>query len=318
MKIILAPSYDLAEKWIQENKVPDATVEAEYGDKVIEGSVITLAHHGERSSNPAPCNDPRADKVNLNQDAVILVSHMDLDTVGGIMKLQGKLPEDPEFWKAAEYIDVNGPHHVYELDNEIQNKLNAVYAWEQDNRKPIDRNSVTDITANIDEYSAAVDKAVDLFNEEHINVISRGAEWAKTTTNAVENCLLAETTRVRVFATDGPFCNASYYSPTLDKIIPAVVSFNKKFNSITLSFEDGGKEASAKEIVQALWGSEAGGREGIAGSPRGQEMTLDDLLKISQVIDEGLSDRDIEPNQEQDMEQEVDLNQEQGIDPAED
>lgn len=47
-----------------------------------------------------------------------------------------------------------------------------------------------------------------------------------------------------------------------------------------LAFEDGGKQLNAKEIVQELWGPEAGGREGIAGSPRNVEMTKNDLAKL--------------------------------------
>lgn len=51
MKILLAPTYELAKDYATHNRV-DATVEAEYGEKVIEGEVLTLAHHG-------MVNDPR-------------------------------------------------------------------------------------------------------------------------------------------------------------------------------------------------------------------------------------------------------------------
>ena len=34
---------------------PDFTVEAEYGEILVEGKYGTLAHHGSRSNNPAPC-----------------------------------------------------------------------------------------------------------------------------------------------------------------------------------------------------------------------------------------------------------------------
>lgn len=54
MKILLAPTYDIAKEYADHNRV-DATVEAEYGDDVVEGEILTLAHHGSRSNNPAPC-----------------------------------------------------------------------------------------------------------------------------------------------------------------------------------------------------------------------------------------------------------------------
>ena len=47
------PTYDIAK-----TITADATVEAEYGNNVVEGTKVTLAHHGPRSNNPAPCNTP--------------------------------------------------------------------------------------------------------------------------------------------------------------------------------------------------------------------------------------------------------------------
>ena len=49
---------------------------------------------------------------------------------------------------------------------------------------------------------------------------------------------------------------------------------------------DGGKKVSAKELVQELWGNEAGGHPGIAGSPRGQEMTEKDMQQLANIVNE--------------------------------
>ena len=117
-RVILAPSYDIAK-----NIKAEATVEAEYGDECLEGTMVTLAHHGPRSNNPAPCNTP--DVPELPPFATVVVSHIDLDTLGGIYALQGRKPEDYRFWEAAEMIDVKGAHHIHELDKDIQDKLNA-------------------------------------------------------------------------------------------------------------------------------------------------------------------------------------------------
>lgn len=73
-----------------------ATVEAEYGDLVVEGSVLTLAHHGPRSGNSCPClveNRPQGEQ----SIEVVGLSHMDLDTIGGCAALLGLKPDAPGF-----------------------------------------------------------------------------------------------------------------------------------------------------------------------------------------------------------------------------
>lgn len=271
-RVILAPSYDMAK-----NINAEATVEAEYGDECLEGTMVTLAHHGPRSNNPAPCNTP--DVPELPPFATVVVSHIDLDTLGGIYALQGRKPEDDRFWEAAEKIDVKGVHHIHELDKDIQDKLNAYYAY--NDGQPRQRYTETiDVTKQIDDIYNVVNAIVDINDPEHDKLIAAGKEWAQTREKEVEDQLIYENKDVRVFDTNGIFCAASYFSPNQDVIIPATVTYNEKFKSITLAFEDGGKQLDAREIVQELWEPEAGGREGIAGSPRNVEMTKDDLAKL--------------------------------------
>jgi hypothetical protein len=73
-------------------------VEAEYGSVVIEGTVYTAAHHqpsgpyvGDHvvpGGRPAPCNDTAIPPVawDVEGGPVALVSHLDLDTVGGLLR----------------------------------------------------------------------------------------------------------------------------------------------------------------------------------------------------------------------------------------
>lgn len=271
-QILLAPTYDIA-KTIN----AEATVEAEYGDECLEGTMATLAHHGPRANNPAPCNTP--DVPVLPLFATIVVSHIDLDTLGGIYALQGRKPEDDRFWEAAEKIDVEGAHHIHELDQDIQDKLNAYYAY--NDGQPRQRyTEAIDVTKQIDDTYDIVNAIVDINNPKHDKLIAAGKEWAQTREKEVEDQLVYENKDVRVFDTNGIFCAASYFSLNQNTICPATITYNEKFKSITLAFEDGGKQLNAKEIVQELWGPEAGGREGIAGSPRNVEMTKDDLAKL--------------------------------------
>ena len=257
---------------------PDYTVEAEYGDSCVEGKILTLAHHGSRSHNPAPCNW----EVEPGDGGSILISHIDLDTVGGILAITGDKIDDPEFWKGAEHIDVYGPHHIHDLSPEVRDQLNAVEAWSESRENGRFENPA-DVKAIIMEYAGFLEKVLRRDHPEHLQVLENGREWERAATQEIEQRCVFENGMVRGFRTDGPFCAAAYYSPARREIIPCTVSFHEKFKSVTVAFADGGREKggalSAKEIVQELWGPLAGGRDGIAGSPRGREMTPDDFYR---------------------------------------
>ena len=241
-RVILAPSYDMAK-----NINAEATVEAEYGDECLEGTMVTLAHHGPRSGNPAPCNTP--DVPELPPFATVVVSHIDLDTLGGIYALQGRKPEDDRFWEAAEMIDVKGVHHIHELDKDIQDKLNAYYAY--NDGQPRQRyTEAIDVTKQIDDTYNVVNAIVDINDPEHDKLITAGKEWAQTREKEVEGQLVYENKDVRVFDTNGIFCAASYFSPNQNTICPATVTYNEKFKSITLAFEDGGKQLTQRKLFR--------------------------------------------------------------------
>ena len=278
IRVILVPKYMTKEELKEMGIEPTATVEAEYGDKVITGEQITLAHHTkEYADNPAPCNTPNVPE--LEDGATIVVSHVDLDTLGGIAALLGRKKDDPEFWKAAEYIDLNGIHHLHEIPQRAQEQYLAYSAWCEQNRSGR-ITEVTDITQDVMEKLEAMDKSIDMDPE----MVENGIRWSKEQEKAIEACLVYENENIRVFdSPEGIFCSAEYYSPNQKKVIPATVVLNGKFKSITVALADGGKEfqrlglMTAKELVQKIWGPEAGGHPGIAGSPRGKEMDRRDL-----------------------------------------
>ncbi len=284
MKILLAPTYETAK-----DIIADATVEAEYGSACVEGRHVTLAHHGPRSGNPAPCNTKNVPV--LDDNSTILVSHIDLDTLGGVLALMGNKPEDPEFWAGAEKIDVAGPHHIHELPETVQDKLNAYYAWSETQKRER-YTELVDVTDKVAAAAKAVDIICDSRNPEHDGYIRNGRNWVENTTQAVENCLVQETEYARGFVTDGStFCLGNYYSPNDNRIHPATVQYNGKTKAVSIAFADWSRHGlKANEIVQRLWGPEAGGREGIAGSPRGQEMTMDDFEKAFHTVDSMLKD----------------------------
>lgn len=282
IKIVLAPTIELA----RTVEGVTASVEAEYGDHVVTGELVTLAHHVKAyADNPAPCNNNNVPV--LPEGSTILVSHLDLDTLGGIMALMGNKPNDPGFWQAAEFIDLNGPHHSYKFPVELP-KLNAFWAW---NATQV-RTRVTELTDVTESVQKDIAVLLQILKGDQA-LIEAGQKWAEEVTRKVEGCLLQEDASVRVFVTDDVFCAASYYSEMRGEIIPATVTLNTKMGSITVATCN--SAFNAKELVQGLWGSEAGGHPGIAGSPRGRKMNMYDLVdaveSVQNVIREATLER---------------------------
>jgi hypothetical protein len=281
-RILLAPSYELAMEAMSKEDVK-ATVEAEYGSHTMLGELITMAHHGTNSHNPAPCNWGPVPQI---EDGVILVSHLDLDTIGGVMKLLGIQPEDPEFWYAAEFIDTRGPHHAHELPEYIQDKLNAFEAYSE----PILRthyDKITDVTNQVYRLADAITYILEPMlskSNRYKFLIENGKEWAEEKDRIIEERLVSETANVRLFVSDGVFCSSAYYSPKQNMIIPGIVVYNFNNKSITISFSDD-VNISACDVAQYLWGPEAGGHKGIAGSPRGMEMEYEDAVHAADYIE---------------------------------
>jgi hypothetical protein len=280
--VILAPSYDTA-KDLTDNTNIDFTVEAEYGDECVRGKKLTLAHHGSRSDNPAPCNDDRAHEAGKDEPSAILVSHLDLDTIGGILDLKGQKPKDDDFWKAAEDIDVRGAHHLNEHPKDIQDKLNAIWAWEAKQERRPKYTELSDVTDVVLENKQMLEIVLDDKHKEHDKYIEEGRQWAADIHQAVEKCLVCETDRIRMFytpETGGPFCNVGYYSDDQNRIVNTILTYNGSSKSMILSTSGDNPDINCCEIMQSALGSEAGGHKGIAGSPRGKDQTDADLYKV--------------------------------------
>jgi hypothetical protein len=254
----------------------DATVEAEYGSVCVEGSKVTLAHHGERSSNPAPCN---TEVEELNDGDTILVSHIDLDALGGIMKLIGEDVDDRAFWEAAEYIDVNGPQHLSKFSKDIQDRILAFDFYNEQNF--IGRsNDLIDITDKVKEYVQMAKKIIDEKHPEHETTLNKLLNDIKEREEYKESCEYSRDGNVRSFICEY-FCNDKYEDNKTGEIFDATVVLNPTNKSITIAFRDGGQNGkNACEIAQSLWGDKAGGREGIAGSPRDWGNMSEEDLKM--------------------------------------
>lgn len=265
VKIVMSSNPEILNSEINKYEF-SATVEAEYGEVVVEGSEVTLAHHGVRSENPAPCLRDN-DKIDVQ---VIGLSHIDLDSLGGIMSILGTKHDDKEFWGLAAFVDVNGPHKVSEFkpSEKAWVKLNAFWSYSEKNRVFPNRDgSIIDVTNKVTEFAQRITAILmsDEFDQEGHDFIA--ANKSRDTTTFV--CQIGQV----IIRSGEVFCNDLYRNGKV------VIAFSDKFKSITVSKADSSIDLNCKDLVQGLWGSLAGGHVGIAGSPRGQVMTSVDLYR---------------------------------------
>jgi hypothetical protein len=273
--VIIAPSASLAS-----TVAAHVSVEAEYGSVVARGSEYTAAHHqptGEFAgthvggSQPAPCNNPT---IPYLPGATVLVSHFDLDTLGGVLRVAGEddyfAPEFDGFWKLAEFVDVSGPHKLAlsGADEADIRRLQAFWAWGQANRASFARDAVTNLT----EYFSQAADALREILEDNAEYLAAGEAMV-----AREAALNADsfmgTAEGIITRTSDSFVNHLYTAPGETTPAKVIVAMNTKFGSITISLADPIPGVNCRDIVQGLWGPEAGGHAGIAGSPRERRMT---------------------------------------------
>lgn len=275
-RILHAPSATLAS-----TLTPTLTVEAEYGSVVAEGSRYTAAHHQAAGpfagrhivagGRPSPCNDPNIPSV--HGDEVVMISHLDLDTVGGVLRAtlgQGHpIFRHAGFWQLAEFLDVNGAHRLAAAgaDYDDVRAIYAWWAWAKNGLPRFPRDAVADATAAID---AAGDALVRILVDLEAGLLLAGDAF-----RADEAALNARTfvrrdgdVLVRRAEVGGDFCNHLYTDPS-GVAARAVVCLNTAFKAVTVSIADPEREeVSCRDLVQRLWGPEAGGHKGIGGGPR--------------------------------------------------
>jgi hypothetical protein len=281
---------------------PDATVEAEYGENVVIGKILTLAHHGPRAGRPCPCSIPNLPDMGIR---TIGISHVDLDTVGGILAIMGEKPDEYEwvkkFWGVAAEIDIKGVHKLPRIDlggaagNYILDSLNAYWAFSQTPEGriyPPKDGSVVDVslerhfdvvkTLLVPEREPCRDEIDDQetwWSEKRSALVAAGRKWAEEKKSLEKKSFVEEFDGGVLFRVADQFVNHLYNHQ--DTVFKAIVGFNVKTKSITISLADPIPGFSCAEFAQSLWGPGAGGRANIAGSPRGEEKTLEDARKAA-------------------------------------
>ncbi len=330
-----------------------ATVEAEYGDDVVQGTMCTLAHHGKYSHNPAPCitqifpadssvkrgyyikgavSEEQLEKFQKSWSGMttgddtfrvlvmdggecricefppdaIGISHVDLDTLGGILGLlerrrDGLTDGDGVFWNVAAEVDLLGAHHLEEIllperitpearirktvDGMMattRRQIHAWWGWNEGHRiYPPRDGTVADVAEQVLEACEVIDRILAgdeallelgdkwLAGQEALNVESY-VDWFQF--NPKDPKVVARASK--------RFCGNLFTAPD-GETCGAMVYLNVETGAISVSLADPIPNVSCERIVKNLWGPEAGGRDVVAGSPRGQTFGIPDLIETA-------------------------------------
>ncbi len=272
---------------------PSVTVEAEYGADVVLGELATLAHHVFPFLwEKCPCLREEREFVALESDIeVIGVSHIDLDTVGGIAAAVGLKSGPAEFWQLAALVDVTGPHNPEVRNHQHYPSLLAYWAWAQmpENRAPRmkEGDGLKDVASLVRRHLAIL---FDIFREwEYGAGVNGSLHQAGAAMAAAEEKLNADSFLYCAMTPAGltvalrkadTFVNHLYNVP--GGVAQAVLAHNTQNNSLTLSFRDNASRGNrdAADIMRRVFGPEAGGHPNIAGTPRGSVYNEENMMDV--------------------------------------
>tara|TARA_B100001287_G_C22650864_1_gene515133 strand:+ start:196 stop:1071 length:876 start_codon:yes stop_codon:yes gene_type:complete len=281
MIVILAPTAQLATDTLRLNPPPSLTVEAEYGAFVLEGTKYTAAHHQPIGSpyvgrhitpygRPSPCNDQNIPKLEENE--VALISHIDIDTIGGLMRATDEFENNGVFWFYAEHIDTNGRHKA-KKDHPCWILYNGILAWIEDNKPEIDEKRNNDVT---DFCYKAFDFIKSTLTDGHL--ATRMGHAYLYLQNKLDDSTFVEKLPcgLVVRRTQGKKVNHLYRDGN------SVITYDEKYKSIRISTSDPIPNLSCRRLVQEWWGDKAGGHNQIAGSVRGNLMSEEDFKEATE------------------------------------
>jgi len=265
-----------------------ATIEAEYGNIVVTGSLVTLAHHSPHyKSNCPPCEK---ENMNFNGLQIIGLSHFDLDTLGGILAILGmKDSKDEPFWKLAGFIDTHGAHKI---STYMSSNVSSVTSWSLDciysfwsygsNNKILSPKdgTILDITENVKIYIQILNRILNNDQE----MYNLGQKWLQTQYNLNKKSFIKSSDNVILRCSES-FVNHIYEDPhSTAKSYKAIVGFSEKYNSITISICDPIEGFSCSEFMKNMFGPTAGGHSGIAGTPRDTQYKFSDAIKVFEEV----------------------------------
>lgn len=281
-RIILIKDHQVAMRvatQLKQQAIPFATVEAEYGDFCIEGTHATLAHHVSNYRDfPAPCI--RTDVSPLDS-GVILVSHLDLDTLGGIALLEDCYFAH-SFWESEAIIDTKGALGLPLIPESDDMLMKIFWAWESAHKQPLPltEQEIVDVTDQVKEKLLFLNQL--LSNQVSEEVKTSYLNQFKTEIERyLENCVY-EDRFMRLFVSESPMHFQMHKSET--GWIDVCIHYNPSRKALTLSDISGRMDCGA--LMKELFGHKAGGQFRIGGTPRDEVFELPALFYLKQVIQE--------------------------------
>ncbi len=278
------------------------TIEAEYGERVVCGGLYTAAHHQpDMKGLPAPCCDW---DIPVCEGVMVIISHFDLDTLGGCLRTEERCqdlfhPQHEAFWNLAEYVDLNGPHMMENYlgrlgaEEHYQRERACIYAfWAWSKAQPrLQGDELQNVTSLIKKGAHALRKIFagdpDLI-EAGVAFRELGEELNRHSCDGILNPTDDPGDQVILRQSDS-FVNHLYNMPGQTEVCGGVASLNTATGAVTISLARPIEGVSCREIMQGLWGPEAGGHDGIAGTPRGQRFTTEDRNRAADALAEAIA-----------------------------
>jgi hypothetical protein len=211
------------------------------------------------------------------------ISHLDIDTLGGVLALVGVKPHAPKFWVLAAFVDEQGAHRIRAngADERTIAQIWAMWAWLESHPITITE-EVTGVTNQVIEATKALCQI--LAGDEDL-LLAGNAFQAEEAKNNLAAFVRSSSTggKTIILRESEGFVNHLYTTPAGTQG-DWVVAYNPADTSVTISMRETIPGFSCIELVQTLWGPLAGGHVGIAGSPRNRKMCLKDADELMELV----------------------------------
>jgi hypothetical protein len=208
-------------------------------------------------------------------------------------------PQHEAFWALAEYVDLNGPHMMENYlarlgaEEHYQREracIHAFWAWSKTQPR-LQGEELQDVTALIKKGAHALRK---IFAGDP-DLIEAGVAFKKaeeklngTSCDGILNPTEDLSGQVILRQSNG-FVNHLYSPPGHTGACGGVASLNTATGAVTISLSRPIEGVSCREVMQELFGPEAGGHDGIAGTPRGQRFVEADRDRAAQAMAEAIA-----------------------------
>ena len=224
-------------------------------------------HHGDFSDMPAPCNN---NSIAPNTQAEVTITHLDADTLVGIMRLNGIELPSLDF-QLMERIDLNGSSIIEDLYDATLLWMVGVGAICRAMKFPFCKAESVDVTEQVEI----------LLSKTTEEIIAEGKKAQDAVEDTYSNCVISKDAKAGVIlfsvGADDAFDPSRPYRDGFDRVIV----YREHYESISIycspksDFGYGGQTIA--NVVFA-------GHLKACGSPRGVAMTLEDAHDVYNAI----------------------------------